>query len=116
MPARIVSLHNKDNEICYPETVISAVHMPDGQRTVETVLEEIADGSCTIAFNADGSITQTMHDGMVITTEFGEVDGEIVETCTYPDETEYYTKTTTFNSDGTITISKVYADNTEGGE
>ena len=114
MPAKIVSLHSKDNTIIYPETIVSAVHMPDGRRTLEADLEALEDGSCTIEFNEDGSITQIMtNTGMIITTEFGDVDGEIVETCTYADETPYYTKTTTFNDDGSITVSKVFADNSE---
>jgi hypothetical protein len=88
--------------------------MPDGRRTLEDELEEIKDGSCEITFNEDGSITQEMtNSGMIITTEFGQADGVITETCTYADGTLYYTKTTTFNNDGTITISKVYADNSE---
>lgn len=112
MPAIIRSLHQKDGTIVYPETIITAIHMQDGKRMLTEELEEIADGSCTIEFNADGSITQTMtNTGMIITTEFGEADGEIVETCQYPDETLYYTETTTFNDDGTITVSKVYEDN-----
>ena len=114
MPAIIASLHNKVNQILYPETVIGAVHMPDGKRTLEAELEEIADGSCTISFEADGSIVQTMtNSGMIITTEFGQADGQIVETCEYPDHTLYYTQTTTFNNDGTITVDKAYADNTD---
>ena len=114
MPAKIATLHNKANEIIYPETIIGAVHMPDGKRTLQAELEEIADGSCTITFNNDGSITQVMTDtGMVLTTVFGETDGSIVTTCLYSDETEYYTETITFNNDGTITKSRVYADNSE---
>lgn len=114
MPAKIVTLHDIDNEIMYPETIVSAVHMPDGRRTLQEDIEELEDGSCTITFNNDGSITQVMtNTGMIITTEFGEADGEIVETCTYADETPYYTQTTTFNGDGTITVSKVFADNSE---
>jgi len=114
MPAKIVSLHEKDNTIIYPETIVSAVHMPDGRRTLQADLEALEDGSCTIEFNDDGSITQIMtNTGMIITTEFGEADGQIVETCTYSDETPYYTKTTTFNNDGSITVSKVFADNSE---
>lgn len=114
MPAKIVSLHSKDNTIIYPETIVSAVHMPDGRRTLQADIEALENGSCEISFNADGTITQVMtNTGMVITIEFGEADGEIIETCRYPDETLYYTETTTFNDDGTITISKVYADNSE---
>lgn len=125
MPAKIVSLHNKAHDILYPDTMIDAVHMPDGYRTLRAELEEMNDGSCEIVFNNDGSITQTMtNTGMIITTEFGEADGTFIERCTYPDGTLYYTETTRFNNDGTITVSKVYADNSnytpsennEGGE
>lgn len=112
MPAVIRSLHNIEGTIVYPETIISAVHMLDGKRTVQQAFEEIADESCTISFLQDGSIQKVMtSSGMVIKTEFG--DGVITETCRYGDETLYYTQTTTFNDDGTITIDKVYADNSE---
>ena len=111
MPAKIVTLHDKENMIMYPETVIDAVHMPDGRRTLRTEIEQLEDDSSTTSFNQDGSITKVMtRSGMVITTEFG--DGVITETGTYSDETPYYTKTTTFNPDGTITVLKEYADNT----
>ena len=110
MPARIVSLHNKADEIMYPETVVSAVHMLDGRRTLQAEIDELKDESCITRFNSDGSITKVMtNSGLVITTSFG--DGSIVDTCTYSDGTLFYTKTTTFESDGSITVSKVYADN-----
>ena len=112
MPAVIKSLHQKDNTIVYPETIVSAVHMPDGHRNLMDEIEEWMDGSNTTTFNQDGSITKVMtNSGMVITTVFG--DGVITDTCTYPDETPYYTQTTTFNQDGSITTLKVYADNSE---
>ena len=115
MPAKVISLHNISNELCYPETIATAVHMPDGKRDLIDELEEIKDGSCTIEFNNDGSITQTMtNSGMYIVTEFGAVDGVITETAYYSDATLYYTETTTFNSDGTITVDKVYEDNSGG--
>ena len=114
MPATIVSLHDRSNALIYPETDVRAVHMPDGHRNLLAALEDINDESSVTVFNNDGSITKTMtNSGMIITTEFGEADGEIVETCTYADETVYYTKTVTFNDDGSITVSKVYADNTD---
>ena len=112
MPAIIKTLHDIQNNIVYPDTVVTAVHMPDGHRTLLAELEEFEDGSNVTTFNADGSITKTMtNSGMVITTEFG--DGVITDTCVYPDETVYYTQTTTFNEDGSITVEKVYADNSE---
>ena len=115
MPAVIRSLKDKPGTIVYPETIISAIHMLDGRRTLVAEFDELKDESSVTEFNADGSITKTMtNSGMVMTTVFG--DGEIVETCTYPDETLYYTKTTTFNSDGSITVSKVYEDNSGGGD
>ena len=123
MPAVIKSLHDitRDSEtgevtgrmLVYPETVITAVHMPDGRRTVMEEFEQLEDESSVTSFNQDGSITKTMtYSGMTITTQFG--DGVITDTCRYSDQTLYYTKTTTFNQDGSITVSKVYADNTEG--
>jgi len=113
MPAKIVTLHDIDNVIMYPDTVVDAIHMPDGRRTLRAEIEQIEDDSSVTSFNQDGSITKVMtNSGMVITTEFG--DGVITETANYADETLYYTKTTTFNADGTITVAKVYEDNTEG--
>ena len=112
MPAIIKSLHDINNQLIYPETIVTAIHMPDGHRNLMDEIEEWMDGSNTTVFNQDGSITKTMTDsGMVITTVFG--DGVITDTCTYPDETLYYTQTTTFNNDGSITVAKVYADNSE---
>ena len=114
MPAYIRTLQDKEGNQVYPDTVLRAVHMPDGKRTLEAELDELEDGSCDITFNADGSITQEMtNSGMIITTEFGEADGVITETCEYADHTLYYTKTTTFNDDGTVSVRKVYADNSE---
>ena len=55
MPAKIVSLHSKDNTIIYPETIVSAVHMPDGRRTLQADIEELENGSCTITFNDDAA-------------------------------------------------------------
>ena len=122
LPAVIKSLHDvtRDDEtgaitgrtLVYPETVITAVHMPDGRRTVVDEFNELKDDSNVTSFNEDGSITKVMtNSGMIITTEFG--DGVITETAVYADETPYYTKTTTFNADGSITTSKVYADNNQ---
>ena len=125
MPAVIKSLHDAvraegatgsitSRTLVYPETIISAVHMLDGRRTLDDAIAELNDESNVTVFNQDGSITKTMtQSGMTITTEFG--DGVITDTCMYPDgETVYYVKTTTFNNDGSITVSKVYADNTGG--
>ena len=115
MPAIIKSLHDIHNNLIYPETIVTSIHMPDGRRYLVDVLEEFLDGSNTTEFNQDGSITKTMtNSGMVITTEFG--DGVITDTCTYPDSTVYYVQTTTFNNDGSITVDKEYADNSGGGE
>ena len=110
MPATIRSLVNKAGANIYPETIVSAVNMPDGRRTLETELDEIKDDSSTTVFNSDGSITKTMtKTGLVITTSFS---GSVVtETAVYADRTPYYTKTTTFNVDGSITTAKVYANN-----
>lgn len=124
MPAVIKSLHDvtRDSEgvitgrtLVYPETVITAVHMPDGKRTVVDEFDEIKDESNVTSFNSDGSITKVMtNSGMVITTEFG--DSVITETAVYSDDTPYYVKTTTFEADGSITTYKEYADNTGGND
>lgn len=126
MPAVIRTIHDVTRDtsedgkgriigrtIVYPETIITAVHMPDGRRTLFDAIEQINDESSVTSFNNDGSITKVMtSSGMIIHTEFG--NGVITETCYYADgETVYYVKTTTFNNDGTITVSKIYADNSE---
>lgn len=112
MPAKIVTLHDKEDMIMYPETHVDAVHMPDGKRTLRAELEELEDDSKTIVFNNDGTITETKtNSGMYVITEFPP-DGTVVETCYYSDETIYWVETTTFNDDGSITVEKVYADNT----
>lgn len=112
MPAKIVTLHNKANEIVYPDTIVSAVHMLDGKRTLQAEIDQLLDESKTITFNDDGTITQVWTEsGMYVVTEFDE--GAVVETCYYPDDTLYWTMTTSFEEDGTIVVSKVYADNSE---
>lgn len=113
MPAVIRSLHNIEGTIVYPETIVTAVHMPDGRRNLLDVLELLKDGSCTTEFNDDGSITTTYtNSGISVLTEFG--DAVITETATYSDETPYYVKTTTFNDDGSITELYEFADNSSG--
>ena len=112
MPAKLVSLHNIDNELIYPETIVTAVHMPDGQRNLIDAIADINDESCTYAFNnSTGGFTKTMtSSSMVITVTFS--GNTVTEVCKYSDDTTYYTKTTTYNSNGSVTVSKVYADNT----
>lgn len=119
MPAQIRTLHDivRDSEtgavtarnLVYPETIVTAVHMPDGSRTLMEEMEEIKDGSCTVSDIGTAEVTQTMtNSGMVIKqTRSGNV---ITEVCTYPDDTEYYTKTITLNEGG-YTVATVYADN-----
>ena len=115
MPAVIRSIKQHDGTLVYPETIVSAVHMMDGKRTLEAAVEELIDDSSVTEFNSDGSITQTMtKSGMIKTTQFLS-NGSIVETCDYSDHTNYYTKTTTFNNDGSITVDVVFADNAGGG-
>jgi len=123
MPAKIRSLHEitRDSEtgaitgrtLVYPDTIVSAIHMLDGRRTLDDALGDLSDDSSVTTFNQNGTITRVMtNSGMIITTEFG--DNVITETCTYSDATPYYIKTTTFNNNGSITVVKEYADNTGG--
>lgn len=58
-------------------------------------------GSTTV-FNADGSITETFIDGREEITQFND-DGTILKDG-YTDDTLSFTETTTFNTDGSITI------------
>lgn len=110
MPATIRTLVDYSGGNIYPETIVSAVNMPDGKRTLLAELDEIKDESQTITPNANGTITTVMtNSGLIITTSFS---GNVVtETCTYADHTPYYVKTTTFNADGSITVDKQYANN-----
>jgi len=108
MPATIRTLQDKAGNNVFPETIVSAVNMPDGKRTLLAALDDISDESSTTTFNADGTITKVMtNSGMIITTSFS--GNAVTEVCTYPDLTPYYTKVTTFNADGTITVDKTYA-------
>lgn len=110
MPATIRTLVDHDGNNIYPETIVSAINMPDGKRTLLSELDELKDESSVTEFNADGSITKTMStSGLIITTSFAS--NVVTETATYADHTPYYTKTTTFNADGSITVNKVYANN-----
>lgn len=128
MPAVIKTIHGVERDrsedgkgkiigrtIIYPETIVTAVHMPDGRRNLLDELAEMKDDSNVTSFNNDGSITKVMtNSGMIIKTEFGA--GVITETCYYSDgETVYYVKTTTFEDNGDITTLVTYADNNEGG-
>ena len=109
MPATIRTLQDKAGGNIYPETIISAVNMLDGKRTLDNALEDISDDSCVISFN-NGGVTKTMtNSGMIIQTTFA--NNVVTETCRYSDLTLYYTKTTTFNTDGSITVDKQYANN-----
>lgn len=110
MPATIRTIVDASGGNIFPETIVSAVNMPDGRRTLLSELDEIKDESSVTEFNSDGTITKTMtNSGMIITTSFS---GNVVtESCTYSDLTPYYTKTTTFNLDGSITVDKQYASN-----
>lgn len=110
MPATIRTIVDVNGDNIFPETIVSAVNMPDGKRTLLSELDEMKDESSETVFNSDGSVTKTMTtSGMIITTSFGA--NVVTETCTYSDMTPYYTKTTTFNSDGSITVVKQYANN-----
>ena len=128
MPAVIKTIHGVERDpsengkgriigrtIIYPETIVTAVHMPDGSRTLAEEIGEIKDDSNVTSFEDDGTITKVMtNTGMITVTSFG--DGVITETCYYPDgETVYYVKTTTFEDNGDITTLVTYADNNEGG-
>ena len=108
MPATIRTLVDKAGNNVFPETIVSAVNMPDGTRTLLDELDQLEDESSVTTFNADGTITKVMTtSGMIITTSFS--GNTVTDVCTYPDLSPYYTKTTTFNADGTITVAKVYA-------
>ena len=77
------------------ETVLSEVTIEGGGISIDGV-------SKTITFPDGDTVVETMKDGSKLTTVFGS-DGNITATATDADGNVTGTKTTTFNSDGSIT-------------
>lgn len=103
MNAIIKELKDKLGNIIYPITKASAVYMRNGVDSVQRILEDRIDQNTSVAFGT-GSITTTLASGSVIITEF-LADGSIRETTTNSDGVVVEIKTTTFNADGSISIT-----------
>lgn len=107
MSAIVRQLLDDEEQKIYPVTRSKAVYMPDGRTTIDVALADMQDGNTDIFFNDDGTITTRLASGNAITTSFLE-DGNIEEKCVNVDGEEVYTRTTTFNEDGSISIRVVY--------
>lgn len=103
MSAIIKELIDKLGNKIYPITKASAVFMRNGVDSVQRILEDQIDQDTQIVFATD-SITTTLASGSVILTEFLS-DGSIRETTTNSDNVVVEVKTTTFNNDGSISIT-----------
>lgn len=102
MSAEIVELKNADGTIQYPVTRASAVYMANGVDTVERILADQIDQGTTITFG-NGTITKVLASGSTVVSTISS--NQIVEVTTNSDGVVVQTKTITFNSDGSITIT-----------
>lgn len=110
MSAIVRQLTDDEDKKVYPVTRSKAVYMADGVTTIDDALMDMMDGDTDIEFNADGTITtRLLATGHNITTTFLD-DGNIQEKCVNDDGKELYTKTTTFNEDGSISVRIVYVE------
>lgn len=108
MSAIIRQLTDDEQQKIYPVTRSNAVYMKNGKQTVDDAIGDIMDGDTIISFEG-GNIVTTLQSGNVITTTFPN-DGSIVETCNDSDGVLLWTRTTTFNEDGSIETHTVYPD------
>lgn len=107
MSARIKELKDINDNKIYPVTVLDAVYMPDGKSTVLGELMSTNDRAYELAFNSNGYV-KTLENGDKITATFGS--NNLTEVYKYADGTEYYTKTTTFNDNGSISATIEYSE------
>lgn len=107
MPAVVRELNDDQGNKVYPVTKASAAYMRGGKVSVETMIDDMQEVGMKVEFPDDGSIKKTLASGNVVKTEF-LVDGSIKETTTDPDGNNLSVKTTTFGSDGSITINIAY--------
>ena len=107
MPARVLELMDDEGNKVYPVTKASAAYMRGGKVSVETVIEDMKESGMKVEFLEDGNIKKILESGNIVKTEF-LVDGTIKETTTDPEGNRLLVKTTTFGSDGSITIKTAY--------
>lgn len=103
MSALIKELVNNEGTKIYPVTSAEAVYMPNGKDTVQRVLGDMKDQNTEITF-PQNQVIKELASGNTVVTQFNN-DGTIVETTTNSDDVVLQVKTTTFNSDGSITIT-----------
>ena len=107
MSARIKELKDINDNKLYPVTVVDAIYMPDGKTKLLEEVMSTGDRSYELVFNNSGYV-KTLENGDTITATFGSND--LVEVYKYADGTEYYTKTTTFNDNGSISATIEYSE------
>lgn len=105
MSARIKELKDKDDNKLYPVTVVDAVYMPDGQTKLLEEVMSTGDRSYELTFSSNG-YTKTLENGDKIVATFGA--NNLTEVYKYADNTVYYTKTTTFDDNGSISVNIEY--------
>ncbi len=111
MGVRIQALKDINGDRVYPDTTAKAVYMPGKMTTIYDELNSFNELAYVTSFE-DGNITKTFPNGDKVVTTFG--DGNIKETyyINNGDDTFVvrYTKTTTFNEDGTISTDVQYGE------
>jgi hypothetical protein len=103
MSAYVRELKDNNGDTVYPPSLADAIYMKNGVDTVGRILEDQIDQNTNIVFGT-GTITETLASGSVVLTEFMQ-DGSIRETTTNKDGVVVQIKTTTFNDDGSISIT-----------
>lgn len=100
MSAKIIELKDKDKQIIYPVTVADAVYMPNGEDTVGRFIRDFDDENTHIEFNSR-SIVKTLASGTKVETVFSN---NVITEKTIVEGKTVSTKTTRFNSDGSVDI------------
>lgn len=107
MSAKIQDLHDIDNTIIYPTTVVQAVYMPDQKTTIYDELESMRDESYTLSYPSTSTIRKTYTEsGMYVNVSFGT--NTMTEICYKANGREYWRRVTTYGSNGNVTVDTVY--------
>ena len=107
MAGYVRQLIDDEGNKVYPVSKASSSYMSGGIVSVETVLRDMQEGGSKTEFMEDGRIVKTLPSGNKVTTEF-MANGSIKETTKDSKGNLLITKTTKFESDGSITTSIVY--------
>ena len=103
MSAKVRTLTDNEGTNIYPTTKAGTVYMPNGKDTVERILNDQIDQNTDITFPSATEIKTELASGSTVLTEFLE-SGAIRETTTDENGVVLQVKTTSFNSDGSISI------------